>query len=67
MARRFILLVIIDIVPLGVHVLSAGFLGTGLLALDFGLLAWVPICGRRIPGATLAGGLISVLAAPVDR
>jgi hypothetical protein len=74
MARRFVVVVIIGFVPIRVHVLDVGFLGVGFLGVGFlgvgllgGLLAQVPVGGRRIPGAALTGGLIGLLAAPVDR
>jgi hypothetical protein len=47
MTRRFIVIVIIGLVPIRVHFLSVGLLG--------GLLARVPVGGRRIPASTLTG------------
>jgi hypothetical protein len=47
MARRFIVLVIVGIVPIRVHFLSVGLLG--------GLLARIPVGGGRIPTSTLTG------------
>jgi hypothetical protein len=66
MARRLVVLVIFGFAPVGV--ICLGLLGAGLLGLDFGLLARVPVAGGRlIPGSMVTAGLIGLLAAPVDR